>query len=375
MNKCAVVKRGVVLGLVSCVVVACGGELGAFGGGGGGLLGSLACPELGGGAMNASFDADAHANATIRAFVTAAGDLQMVAGRAEAEIGGACERMARDLGIPPEQLAPREGQSRVGATCAAVSARMDAILRAGGGASLHAQVTPPQCRVNADVEGACRAQCNVSVDPGSIKAQCQPGHLYGRCEGTCSGQCTGTCNGECQGECVGQGQASGGGASAAGRCAGQCRGTCRGGCSADCHGACNVEFKEPKCDVALRAPSADGRCEGSCKAHANLSASCTPASVQLQAGVETGEMGRLAATLRANLPALIQAEVAYGARIGGDIQLLAQTGAELPRAFGQMSAHAGACVAAAANAVLSAQASLHVSVQASASISARAGAR
>ena len=84
-------------------------------------------------------------------------------------------------------------------------------------------------------------------------------------------------------------------------------------------------------------------------------------------------MGKLVATLRANLPALVTTEMAYGARIGADVQTLVRTGAELPQAFGQISAHAGACVAAAANACLSAQASIRVSVQASASISGKAG--
>lgn len=359
--------------LVGGLLVACNGELGAFGGGTGGILGNLACPELQGGAMNAHFDADARANATIRAFVTASGDLASVAAKAEAEVGAACERMGHDLGVPPEQMAARDGQNRVAAACHAVSVRIDGILRTGVSASIKAQVTPPECRVSADAEASCNGQCAVNVDPGYVKAHCEPGHLYGRCEGSCSGQCNGTCNGECQGECAGQGQASGGGASAAGHCAGQCKGTCRGTCSADCHGNCSVDFKEPKCDVAIKAPSADARCSGSCRAHANLTAQCTPPRVDVRASVETGEMGKLVATLRANLPALLTAEIAYGARIGADVQTLVRTGAELPQAFGQISAHAGACVAAAANACLSAQASIHVSVQASASISGKAG--
>ena len=374
MQKRTIVKRVGVVGFVTCVVAACGGELGGVGGAGGNVLGNLACPELAGGAMNANFDADAKANGTIRAFVTAAGDLQAVSARAEAAVGGACERMGHDLGIPPEQMAPKEGQNRVSAACAAVSAKMDAILHAGASASIKAQATPPQCHVDANVEASCKGQCAGSIDPGYIKAHCQPGHLYGRCEGACTGQCNGTCNGECQGECAGQGQAGGGGANAAGHCAGQCKGTCKGNCSADCHGNCTVDFKEPKCDIAVQGPSASGHCEGSCKAHADLTAQCTPPSVQVTANIETGELGKLVATLRANLPALIEAEVAYGQRIAGDIQILVQTGAELPHAFAQISGHAAACVAAAANGVLSAQASIHVSVQASASISGKAGA-
>ncbi len=359
--------------LVGSVVVACG-EFGAGGPGAAGALGNFACPELQGGAMNATFEADARANATIRAFVTASGDLQGIAAKAEAEVGAACERMGHDLGVPPEQMAPRQNEGRVAAACNAVSAKIDAILHTGVSASLKADVTPPKCEVHAEAEAQCKGACAVNVDPGYVKAHCEPGHLYGRCEGTCSGQCAGTCNGECQGQCAGQGQAGAGGAAAAGHCAGQCNGTCKGTCSADCHGACTVDFKEPKCDVAVKAPSADGHCEGSCKAHAELTAHCTEARVVVHAAVNTGEMGKLIATLQANLPALITAEIAYGRRIAGDVQVLVQSGSELPNALGQLTAHAGACVAAAANATVSAQASLRVSVQASASLSAKAGA-
>ena len=125
----------------------------------------------------------------------------------------------------------------------------------------------------------------------------------------------------------------------------------------------------------MKAPSADARCEGNCRADANLRAECTPAQVRVASTINAGELPKLVATLQANLPRLIEAEVKYGARITGDIQILVQTGAELPSAFGQLSARAGSCIAAAANATLRAQASIRVSVEASASISAKAGAR
>jgi hypothetical protein len=357
------IRRLGVGAFVTFVLVACGGELGGYGGGAG-TLGALACPELQGGAMNAQFEADAKANATIRAFVTASGDLAQVAARAEAEVGGACERMARDLGV---QVTAQPNESRVAATCNAVSAKIDSILRSGALAQVKAEYTPPECRVDASAEAACRGQCNVNVDPGYVKAHCDPGHLYGKCDGSCSGTCTGTCNGECQGQCQGQ-------TGAGGQCNGGCNGTCRGSCSADCHGSCTVDFKEPRCDVAMRGPSADAHCDGSCKAHANLTAQCTEPRVNVQATVNTGEMPRLVATLQANLPALLKVEVAYGQRIAGDVQALVQAGSELPNAMGQLTGHAGACLAAAASACVNAQASLRVSVQASASISAKAGA-
>ncbi len=326
-----------------------------------------ACPELGGGAMSASFDANARANTTIRAFVQAAGDLARVAGHAEAEVGVACENIGADLGVTAAQMAARPNESRTAAACNAVSARIDEILAQGAGASIKAQVTPPQCTVNASIEANCKGQCSAEIDPGYVRANCQPGHLYGRCEGSCSGTCSGTCNGACQGQCQGSTDASG-------KCNGQCNGECQGSCQGDCKGSCSIEFQEPKCAVAMKPPSADARCEASCKADANLQAECTPAEVRIEGAVTVGELPALVATLQDNLPALIKAQVQYGARIADDIQILIRTGAELPNAFGQITGRAASCIAAAANATLRAQASIRVSVQVSASISAKAGA-
>jgi hypothetical protein len=355
------------VGLAGALIAACGG-VGGLGRGTtlAAILSDVACPELRGGAMNATFDADAKANATIRAFVTASGDLLTVAAKMEGDVADACERMGRDLGVTAEQMAPRSEESRVSAACRAFYGRMDTILRQGASASIRADVTPPQCEVNGEVEASCRGQCAARVDPGYVKAHCEPGHLYGRCEGTCAGRCDGTCGGQCDGTCNALG--------ASGQCAGACNGRCRGACSADCHGSCDVELKEPKCDVALRGPSADARCESSCKAHADLTAECSQPRVSVKANVDAAEVVKLAATLEANLPMLVRAELAYGKRLADDVGILVQTGAELPRAFGHLSGRAAACVAAAANACVSAQASFRVSVQASASITARAGA-
>ena len=356
--------------LIACGVGACGVGMGGIGQNGplAGVVETAACPELGGGAMNASFDANARANATIRAFVQAAGDFAKVAAEAEAEVGAACERMGADLGLGADQMAPRSSnESRTAAACNAAAARMDAILAQGAQGSIKAQVTPPKCTANASVEASCKGQCSAELDPGYVKAHCQPGQLYGRCEGTCGGECSGTCNGKCQGQCAGS-------TGADGTCNGQCKGTCQGACRGDCKGGCSVEFQEPKCAVAMKAPSADARCEGNCRADANLQAQCTPAQVRVESSLTAGEMPKLVATLQANLPALIKAEAQYGARIADDIKVLVQTGSELPNAFGQLSARAGSCIAAAANATFRAQASIRVSVQASASISAKAGA-
>jgi len=124
----------------------------------------------------------------------------------------------------------------------------------------------------------------------------------------------------------------------------------------------------------MQGPSADARCDGSCKAHANFTAQCTPAQVRVSASANTQEMAALTATLTANLPPLLTAQLAYGARIASDVDAVVRVGAELPNALGQITEHAAACVGAAANACVQAQASLRVSVSVSASVSAKAGA-
>lgn len=360
-------RKTLSLAFVGSLLVACGA--GGLGQNSplGAAMESAACPELSGGAMNAKFDANAQANATIKAFVQAAGDLSKVAAQAEAEVGAACQRMGADLGLSAQQMAAKGDDGKTEAACKAVSAKIDAILSQGAKASIKADVTPPQCTANANVEAACKGQCNAQVDPGDIEASCQPGQLSGKCEAACTGTCSGTCNGDCQGQCAGS-------TGAGGKCNGQCNGTCKGSCQGECKGTCSVKFKEPKCAVTGRPPSADARCEGSCKADADIQASCTPAQVRVQSAVNTGEMPKLIATLQANLPILIKAQVQVGSRIADDVQVLVRTGSELPKAFGDISAKAAACVGAAANATVRAQASIRVSVQASASISGKAGA-
>jgi hypothetical protein len=84
--------------------------------------------------------------------------------------------------------------------------------------------------------------------------------------------------------------------------------------------------------------------------------------------------GRLVATLQANLPALLHAEVALGRRLIGDAQVVGQVGAQLPKIVGKAGVHALACIGAAAEASASASVRINVSVRASASVTGRVGA-
>ena len=88
----------------------------------------------------------------------------------------------------------------------------------------------------------------------------------------------------------------------------------------------------------------------------------------------TPDAQRLAATLQANLPLLLHAQIALGKRVLASAQVVAQVGAALPKIVGQAGAHAIACIGAATEATASASARLNVSVQASVSVSGRVGA-
>jgi hypothetical protein len=354
MNKTRMLQRAAATVVTLMSVSSCA----ALGGLGGDVDG-LACPELRGGALGASFTSDVKANATLRAFVQASGDLSNLSAKAESEVSSACEKMGRDLGLTEAQMG--EGTA---AKCNALNARIDAIL--GAGASVKATFTSPQCTASAEAHAECSGQCSGSVDPGAIIARCEPAQLSGTCEGICGGSCEGTCKGDCSGECATR--------DAAGRCAGQCKGTCHGQCSGSCHASCQGTWKAPRCEGNLTGPTANAKCNASCKAHAELTAECTQPKLNIVASANTGDMAKLVATLEANLPTLIRAEFAYGKRIAHDVQALVQVGADLPGAIGQAGSHALACVAASASAVAHAQASISVSVQASASVSGKAGA-
>jgi hypothetical protein len=84
---------------------------------------------------------------------------------------------------------------------------------------------------------------------------------------------------------------------------------------------------------------------------------------------------RLAATLQANLPYLLHAQIGLGQRLTGDFRTVAQVGANLPKIVGNAGAHALACIGAAANASAQASARVNVSFQASASVSGKVGAQ
>jgi hypothetical protein len=126
-----------------------------------------------------------------------------------------------------------------------------------------------------------------------------------------------------------------------------------------CSGACDV--------------NTDAECRASCQAHANVHASCKPAVVNVRVMQGAERAGALVATLQANMPALIHAQLALGKRLANDAQVVAKVGANLPRVVGDAGAQALACIGAGADIAAKASVRLNVSVRASATLSARVG--
>jgi hypothetical protein len=344
-----------VLLVSSCV----GGKYGALG---------AACPQLSGPGdpLSMNFSANARANAKVRTFVAASKDLVELSIQMESMASEACRRMGRDLGVPEPQMHARSDDpgAEAQAACGALSVRIDSILQAG--VQVRAQATPPQCQADLQVKANCEGACNVDVDPGQIVAQCEPARLSGFCQGRCVGACEGRCNGTCQGQCSA--------VDAQGHCTGVCHGTCNGSCDATCHARCEGQWQAPSCQGYVRPPSADAECNASCNARADFRARCTPARVTVQASQNTELAMRLVGTLQANLPQLLQAEIALGRRIGQDVHTVVEVGGALPKLIGDAGAEAIACTAAAGGATVQASARIDVTVRASASVSGRVGA-
>jgi hypothetical protein len=152
----AVVLRSSLLG---AWLLACGGC-------GPKSAGASPCAELSpeASAFEARFADDPRLNARAAVFVQAAKDLGWASAALEQEVAGACQRVGRDVGLTPAELAPQDGPGGVAlGACDPVNARVEAILRAGVRPWL--TVTPPECAANAGAAARCAARCDVRVDP------------------------------------------------------------------------------------------------------------------------------------------------------------------------------------------------------------------
>jgi hypothetical protein len=341
----------------------------------------------GGGSSMAGCDRDFGATAAaakLESFFAATRDWENAAMSVQRDLLGACQSTGIALGMDQADLADTGGTDGLRAVCSRVETRLReeiAALRESAHADLQIDTRPPHCEVSVDAYAGCMAECEATVDPGSVEITCEGGEIRGSCDAQCTGRCavqvdaacTGVCEGSCEGTCSAR--------NADGSCSGTCDGTCHGSCvvdaqascSGECRGGCSVEYREPYCTGQIRRPTASARCRASCDARVEASARCTPGTmnVTLDAGLDADGQARLArvqAAVRDGLTAILGIRTRVQRLQAAGAQIV-RTAQDIPSSAAAVGINAVICATAAAGAVADASASISVSVEVSVSVS------
>jgi len=432
MDRRSTVGKALVMGIAGVLLVpvvascnAAGGALGPAGNlpGVGGLAGK--CPDLSKPESIMAFDfaanfkISAEAGAKLKGATAAAVDLKGLADQVDADLKLGCGNIAKDLGAGGDF---KDGKS---ACDAALKGIGDAKAKLGASAKLGVAIKPPKCQASLDAYADCAGKCDVKLQGGKAKVECEPGKLSGKCDascegscdvqaaakcdGTCSGSCDAevkaTCSGKCTGKCDG---AAAKGAACAGTCDGKCeggtiQGECKGKCGGECKlkaaakcegtctGKCSAEMKAPKCTGEVKPPEMSGDCKAHCDADASAKLECTPAQVGITAtgAADAKAFETLKATLEKNLPLVLKIAIGMGDRaskaaangqavvegVSSNIQGLVGGGAGGQAALtaGQITACLGDTFKGAVSAAGSLKANVSVSASVSASASGSAG--
>ena len=368
--------------------------------------------------MSANFGLEGELEGKVKGALAAGANLQKISANVEGEVATACGNLAKDLGVPDDQIAPKEdgpGKKAEAACDAAVKAIGELKAKAGG--KIVVEVKPPHCHASVSAMADCAAKCDATVKPGEVKVECEGGKLSGKCdakcegsctveagakcEGTCSASCEGTCKGEISGTCDGTCNGKCDGKDSKGKCAGvcegkcdgkanaSCNGTCEGSCSASCEmqgkaecsgtctGGCSVEFKEPKCQGEVKPPEMSAECKANCDAEVKANLECTPGQVFVKAsGAADYQAGlKLKSAFEKNLPALIKVSVGMKdqlASAAGNVKASLEGVQAAVQGGGAAALKVAGCFAASIEASAKAAVSIDVSVKASASASASA---
>lgn len=355
------------------------------------------------------FGLDGDAAAKLKSAVKASVELKGISAKIRGDLKTACGNLATDLGADP-------GNSAQSACEAAAKAIEEIKAQAGGKFSL--ELVPPQCSASIEAMGSCAAECDASIDPGSVDIKCEGGELSGQCDakctgscyaeagancsGTCRGECTadfrGTCNGECDGKC--DGKPTGGAASCKGKCEGACsatgKGTCKGQCKGKCElkgaancegtctGKCSVTMTQPRCTGEIVPPEMSAECKAECDAQLSADLHCTQPSVGAKfTGAKDAEAAaKLSAALRAHLPAILKVSMGMKnsvVKASGNIKTVAEgvlgSVEEIAKGSAKAAAKVTMCVGKPLKAAVEAAADIQADVQVSAEVQASAGAK
>jgi hypothetical protein len=377
------------------------------------------CPDSAEAAMKADFGLKAGLEGKVKAALAAGAALKDLAVEVEADVAGACAKLAKDLGASDDDIETKDdGPGKKAEAACKAAAKVLGQIKAKAKGSLAVKVSPPKCSASMSAMADCAAHCDAKVDPGKAKVQCQ-GEISGKCDAQCKGSCTveagaecsGSCSATCEGKCDGNvsGKCDGtcngrcDGKNSNGKCDGvcdgrcsatvsaRCSGTCAGKCSASCtvkgkaqcdgqcSGGCSVEMKEPRCSGEVQPPKVSADCKASCDAQVSGKLECTPARVTVQlVGVADVEAAtKLKAAIEADLPAIVKVTLgmrAKLAKISASVRATLEGARAVVQGGGAAALKVGGCLAASIKAQAEASASINVSVKASASASASAGA-
>ncbi|MGO9838200.1 MAG: hypothetical protein ACLP1X_28800 [Polyangiaceae bacterium] len=360
-----------------------------------------------------NFSLKPEVGAKVKAGVSAAVEMKVLADKIDSDLKTACGTLAHDLGASGDF---KDGQD---ACNAAVKVIGDANAKLGAKAKVSLDVDEPHCGVAVDAYADCAGHCDATVKPGQLP-KCDGGKLQGTCSGQCSGECEvsagaacsgecngscdaqvkGACSGNCSGKCDGKATPAGAGGECSGTCEGKCSGnvkaTCSGkcqgscqmkaqaSCSGTCSGSCSAEMQAPKCTGKLEPPQMSGECKAKCDAKLQAKAECTPPHIVLRitGAADAKFAATFQSTLIKDLPAVLTVALGMGARLGdlatsmeavvGGVQATVQ-GAGDPMTVGRLTACVGAPFKGAIDAVTNVKASVKVSVSVQASASAGGG--
>ncbi|MBN2196277.1 MAG: hypothetical protein JW751_25920 [Polyangiaceae bacterium] len=398
----------------------CGGAGSKLPGGGGACKLDLSDPSA---IMQGSFGIDAEVEGKVKAALAAGASLKKIAVDVEAEVAGACGKLAMDLGASEADIAPKDEKPGAKAQAACDAAvKLIGEVKAKAAGKLTVKAGAPRCEASIDAMANCAAECDANIEPGSVEAKCEGGEISGKCsgkcegscsveagaacEGKCSGSCSGSCDvdfsGKCGGKCDGKcdGKDTSGScagtcegkcdASAEGSCGGTCKGTCSascsvnatGECSGTCSGSCDVKMEAPTCSGTVEPPEMSAECKANCDAKLNAEMKCTPPTVVVvfEGAADAEAATKLKGALEANLPAILKVAVGMKdklASVTASVKASLEGVQALVKGKGGMDANMMAvigCVASSLKAQVDAAASINVSVSASASASGSASA-
>jgi len=400
----------------------CGGAGGLPGvpGGGGACKLDLSDPSA---IMKGSLGIDAETEGKVKAALAAGASLKKIAVDVEADVAGACGKLATDLGASEADIAPKDDKpgSKAKAACDA-AVKLIGEVKAKAKGKLTIKAGAPRCEASVDAMANCAAECDANIDPGKVEAKCEGGELSGKCsgkcegncsveagaacDGTCSGSCSGSCEADFSGKCGGKCDGKCDGRNTSGECKGTCEGkcdakaegncggTCKGNCSASCSvkatgeckgtcsGSCDVKIEAPTCSGTVEPPEMSAECKANCDAKLNAEVKCTPPTVVvvLEGAADAEAAAKLKGALEANLGNILKVAVGMKDNLG-KVTATVKTSIEgvqaAVKASGKMDANmmgAIGCVAASLKAQVEAAASINVSVSASASASGSASA-